>query len=184
MLEDIKKRLGENKIIIDVGANIGNHTVFFANICKAKRIYSFEPQPNIFDILKKNVLINKFNKNVKLFNMGLGENKGYANVDVVNKDNFGMSKLTKDNLGTIEINKLDDIICSIEKNKIDMIKIDVEGMGIEVLKGAQRVLRRDKPIIYIEAETEEEFNIITNFLSEFKYKPIMRFNATPTYLFI
>lgn len=65
-----------------------------------------------------------------------------------------------------------------------MIKIDIEGMGIEVLKSAQRVLRRDKPIIYIEAETEEEFNIITNFLSEFKYKPIMRFNATPTYLFI
>lgn len=184
MLEDVKKRLGKNKIIIDVGANIGNHTVFFANVCKAKRLYSFEPQPNVFKILKKNVLINKYNKNVKLFNMGLGENQGYANIDVVNKDNLGMSKLKKDNSGTVEINRLDDIISNIEKNKIDMIKIDVEGMGLEVLKGSQKLLTKDKPIIYIEAETEEEFKIITNFLSQFKYKPIMRFNATPTYLFI
>ena len=184
MLEDVKKRIGKNKVIIDVGANIGNHTVFFANVCKAKRLYSFEPQPDVFEILKKNVYINRFYKNVKLFNMGLGESAGYANIDVINKDNLGMSRLNKDNHGSVEINRLDDIISSIEKNKIDMIKIDVEGMGLEVLKGSRKVLKKDKPIIYIEAESEEEFNVITNFLVEFNYRPIMRFNATPTYLFV
>lgn len=58
----MQKRLGENKIVVDIGANIGNHTVFFANVCKAKKVYSFEPQEKVFEILKKNVEINKFNK--------------------------------------------------------------------------------------------------------------------------
>ncbi|UZT06959.1 FkbM family methyltransferase [Clostridium sp. LQ25] len=184
MLEDIQKRLGENKIIVDIGANIGNHTVFFANICKAKKVYSFEPQENVFKILKKNVEINKFNKNVKLFNMGIGEKKEYANLEIVNNDNLGMTKLKKGSNGTIEINRLDDVILNIENDKIDMIKIDVEGMGLEALKGAERIIKRDKPMIYIEAETDDEFNELNRYLLKFKYKPIMKFNATPTYLFV
>jgi len=54
---------------------------------------------------------------------------------------------------------------------------------IEVLEGAKKILSKYKPIIYIEASTEQEFNKLRLFLKQYDYKLIARFNATPTYLF-
>lgn len=183
MLEDVQKRIGENKSIVDIGANIGNHTIYFSKVCKAKNVYSFEPQKNIFNILKKNVQINNVSHIVKLFNMGLGKSYSHADVIVTDKNNYGSSRLNKSVEGKIEIDSLDNILID-EANNVDMIKIDVEGMELEVLKGATKILKKFNPLIYIEAGTSEEFNIVSNFLSKYRYKPIYRFNATPTYLFV
>lgn len=182
MLEDIKKRIGLNKVIVDVGANIGNHTVFFANICEANKVYSFEPQKNIYDILLKNVQINMFNKNVNLFNMGVGREISKGSVKIIDNKNFGMSKLEKSKEGNIYIDTLDNMLFEKEK-KIDMIKIDVEGMEMDVLMGAEKILKEYKPILYIEAATDDYFNEISNYLKKFNYKAKIRFNHTPTYLF-
>lgn len=183
MLGDIKKRLGENKIIIDAGANIGNHTVYFSKICKADKVYSFEPQKNIYEILKRNVEINNMKDKVELYNIGLGNEHFYANIDIVDENNLGMSKINKDTKGTIEIDTLDNVLLT-ELNRVDMIKVDVEGMEIDVLKGAKEILRKFKPIVYIEAATDEEFRNVTIYLEQYGYQTTVRFNATPTYLFI
>lgn len=183
MLEDVRKRIGENKIIIDIGANIGNHSVFFSKVCKAKKVYSFEPQKNIFEILKKNIEINNLEKDVNIYNMGIGKEHNYVNIDVVNEENYGMSRIDLTSKGEVEINKLDNLILN-EVDTVDMIKIDVEGMEIDVLEGSKEILKKYKPIIYIEAGTDEEFIEVSDYLQKYGYKPIQRFNATPTYLFI
>lgn len=183
MLQDIKNRLGADKVIIDVGANIGNHTVFFSKVCRAKKVYSFEPQLNIFNVLKKNVVLNEVDNIVQIYNMGLGKEHTSANITVLDENNYGMSKLNKVKNGEIEINSLDNILID-KVTTIDMIKIDVEGMELEVLEGAKNILIKFKPIIYIEAGTDEEFKNVLKFLECFNYKAIYRFNATPTYLFI
>lgn len=183
MLEDIEMRLGQGKIIVDVGANIGNHTIYFSKICKAKKVYSFEPQENIFRILMKNIQINGLHNNVVAYNMGLGKEHFHAAINVIDKDNYGSSKIDTTVKGTIEINTLDDMLFN-KVDRVDLIKIDVEGMEIDVLKGANKILGNYKPIIYIEAGTDEEFSNVSNYLSNFNYKPIYRFNATPTYLFV
>ena len=183
MLEDIRERIGNNKIIVDVGANIGNHTVYFAKICKAKQVYSFEPQKNIFDILQKNLEINNIDNKVKAYNMGAGKEHFYASIDVLDTNNYGMSKINKMNKGSVEINSLDSLLLK-EVEGVDMIKIDVEGMELDVLDGAKEILKKYKPIIYIEAGTNREFDGIVNYLNQYHYKPMYRFNATPTYLFI
>ena len=183
MLEDIRERIGNNKIIVDVGANIGNHTVYFAKICKAKQVYSFEPQKNIFDILQKNLEINNIDNKVKAYNMGAGKEHFYASIDVLDTNNYGMSKINKMNKGSVEINSLDSLLLK-EVEGVDMIKIDVEGMELDVLDGAKEILKKYKPIIYIEAGTNREFDGIVNYLKQYHYKPMYRFNATPTYLFI
>ncbi len=183
MLEDIKKRIGENKIIVDIGAFMGNHTIYFSKICKAKKVYSFEPQNNIYEILKRNVELNNVQDVVKHFNMGIGKEHLTASIDVVDVHNFGMSKINKSVKGGIEIDSLDNILLQ-EIDRVDMIKIDVEGMGMDVLEGAEEILRKYKPLIYIEAETEAEFKKMANYLTQYAYKPIYKFNATPTYLFV
>lgn len=70
------------------------------------------------------------------------------------------------------------------EEKIDLIKIDVEGMEMDVLLGAEKIIQQYKPLIYIEAKENKEFDEINFFLRNFNYKPIKKFNYTPTYLFI
>lgn len=181
MLEDIKNRVGRDKTIVDIGANIGNHSVFLAKICDAKMVYSFEPQPKVFKMLSDNIKLNKLD-NVVLYNMGAGSVKNKADLGNIDNFNLGMTKLTLSEEGSIDINTLDNVLIG-KTNKIDLIKIDVEGMEIEVLKGATEVIKRDHPILYVEAATQVEYQLINEFLSDYGYKPTKVFNATPTYLF-
>lgn len=183
MLEDIKNRIGNNKIILDVGANIGNHTVFFGMFCDAKRVYSFEPQGNVFSMLKTNVQINNLEEKVTLFNIGLGREKSKGTIVPYSNDNLGMAKVNISDAGNIEVDSLDNVLFENEES-IDLIKIDVEGMELEVLKGAKNIIAKHKPLIYIESDFDEEFKSIKEFLNNFGYTPSCRFNATPTYLFI
>lgn len=183
MLEDVKNRIRKGSVIIDIGANIGNHTIFFSKICDAKKVYAFEPQKNIFEILKKNVEINEVDNIVELYNMGVGKEHIFANVMVLDRNNYGMSRLNKTEKGNIEIDSLDYLLMN-KVAEVDAIKIDVEGMELEVLEGAKNIINKFKPLIYIEAGTDEEFKSVSEFLNYLYYKPLCKFNATPTYLFI
>lgn len=180
MLEDIRSRIGEGKVIIDIGANIGNHSIFFGKICKAKKVFSFEPQCKVFDVLKKNININELENIVSLYNIGLGSEEKKVSLEVIDEKNCGSNKLNLDKSGNIDVKLLDDIV----EERIDLIKIDVEGMELEVLKGAKNILSKYKPILYIEAATKEELEKIYIYLNTFGYKIIDVFNATPTYLFM
>ncbi|MDI6617557.1 MAG: FkbM family methyltransferase [Clostridiales bacterium] len=182
MLEDIRKRIGQNKVFIDVGANIGNHTVYFSKVCDAKKVYSFEPQKIAFDILKRNVRINNIQHIVELFNLGVGKANDRAQMIILDNNNLGMSKVKKTPYGNIEINSLDNLLYR-KNDNIDLIKVDVEGMELEVLEGAEKIIKKCNPLIYVEANSIEEFDKINAYLKNFGYKAIYRFNATTTYLF-
>lgn len=183
MLEDIYNRVGTNKIMVDIGANIGNHTVYFSKICKAKQVYSFEPQTPIHEILIKNITSNNAKDNVQVFKMGVGAESSKAKVSVLDHGNYGMSKLENDESGEIEIDTLDRILLG-KTETIDLIKIDVEGMEMDVLRGATEIFKKFKPLLYIEAGTDEEYQEVSEYLADFGYRSIAVFNATPTYLYV
>ena len=56
-------------------------------------------------------------------------------------------------------------------------------MELEVLEGAEKIIKKCNPLIYVEANSIEEFDKINAYLKNFGYKAIYRFNATTTYLF-
>jgi predicted O-methyltransferase YrrM len=90
-LEMIRALMPMNgKRILDIGAYIGNHTVFFAKICGAAEVESFEPVRSSFRALERNAEIN--NVNAKLHNFGLGAAAGEARVNLV-ETNAGGSAL-------------------------------------------------------------------------------------------
>lgn len=182
MLEDIKKRNLKGKTIVDIGSNIGNHTIYFSKICNAKKVYSFEPQKDIFKILNKNIQLNNLEDKIEAFNIGLAAKKSKGEILLEDKSNSGMAKINLNETGKVKLNTLDNVLLSKEE-KISLIKIDVEGMELNVLKGSKEILRRDHPLLYIEANKKVQFNEINSFLKDFGYKAIHRFNATPTYLF-
>lgn len=131
--------------ILDIGANIGNHTLYFTKVCKVNYVYAFEPMPKTFEILSKNCQINGLD-NVLLNNYALGRERTTVGIKNFDEDNLGGTSL-KYGEGGICCQSLDKL--DINK-KIDFIKIDVEGFEKEVLLGGVELIKRDKPQIYIE----------------------------------
>ncbi|MEE3662553.1 FkbM family methyltransferase [Brenneria sp. g21c3] len=183
MLVDIASRTKKGAAIIDIGANIGNHTVYFGLFCGAERVLSFEPQKDVYDTLVKNIKLNSIGDKVTAFQMGLGSKENTARLGMVDEKNIGMTKLEISGAGGIRISTLDTIIENEPLSSISVIKIDVEGMEMEVLRGAVNTLELHGPVIYAEAATKSEFDAIKGFLSSFGYTATKRFNATATYLF-
>lgn len=169
-LEITRKYLSKNPVIVDVGANIGNHTLFWANECDAKKIYAFEPVPLTFKILKKNIKINNLQERVKLYNIGLSDENTNAEIISFDPENMGGTRLRKaedSTKGDIPLRMLDSL--KIKEEKIDLIKIDVEGMDYRVLTGAIETIKKYKPVIMVES-FDEEYNISSRILKALGYK--------------
>jgi len=149
-------QIDKNKVVVDVGANIGYYTILAAS--RAKMVYAFEPDKNSFEILKKNIEINNF-KNVKIFNKAVG-NKNIKVGIITSKDNFGDNKVKEGN--EIDCMRLDDLI-----DKADILKIDVQGWEPEVILGAKKIISKDKPILFLEYTPSEYANDeMINFLKK------------------
>ena len=180
MLEDIYGRVSHGATIIDVGANIGNHTIFFAKICNSK-VFALEPLKHCFEILNQNIKLNKLEDSVTAIQKAAGRKAGKGNVIVVDPKNYGRTQVERNPTGEIELIALDELILDTE---VSIIKIDVEGMEFDVLQGAKKLIKRFNPIMYVEAERPEDFKRINSFLSRFGYSAVVNFNWTPTILFM
>ena len=142
--EMFKNHLKSGDIVLDIGANIGYHTLIAAEIVgKSGKVYAFEPEPRNFALLKKNVEANNY-KNVILINKALANKSGRFKLYLSNEDNFGDFRIfdSQDNRKYVEVEMatLDD--CKIPK--VDVIKMDVQGAEVLVLKGAKKTLAKQK----------------------------------------
>ncbi|MFG6176446.1 FkbM family methyltransferase [Halomonas sp. THAF12] len=182
MLEDIRERFSGGAVF-DVGANIGNHSIFFARFCGAEKVVSFEPHPETFETLLKNVEVNGIASKVVCYNAGLSDVPGAAELSFYDARNIGMASLRKNQGGDIRLLDADSVAAK-EGVKVGVMKIDVEGMEMSVLKGAHRILSQDRPVLYVEAAKQDAFEEIKACLEVYGYAPEGRFNATATYLFV
>ena len=170
VLESIDSYIKTNSVIIDIGANIGNYTLYWANETNVKKIYAFEPIPYIYKILEINIKINKIEDKVVLHNFGLadkncqGEIKYFSDSDL---RDIKLKILQSDTKFVIPLKTLDS--CKIKEKKIDLIKIFVKGMEKEVLLGSAKTIRKHKPIIVIEC-FEDKYQEINSILSDMEYK--------------
>lgn len=181
ILERISMLNLDGKVIIDVGANIGNHSLFFATNIKNSKVYSFEPNKNITEVLNKNISINGIKDRVNISNVGLGNREARGNIKIINPDNIGGSKVILSESGEFEIKTLDGLFKKFNED-IGFIKIDVEGMEIDVLEGGSKLIERFKPIICVEAHGEEQYLNINKFLKKYGYKKIY-YDDLETYIF-
>ena len=167
---------------IDVGANIGIYSMYFANNSNLKMSYSFEPNPSNYAQLSANIFLNNISEKVKLFNVALSDKTSQGQLFVVKektdddfgKYNAGMHSLNKNltrdmNPVAVNIYRGDDLINLSEE--IICLKIDVEGHELNVLKGISNLLNSNKCIIMIEI-FDEMYTTTNNFLLENKFKKI------------
>lgn len=147
VLDDLAQYLPESAVICDIGTNIGNHTLYWLKVQRVRFVYCFEPRPETYRILEKNIVLNNLTNSTKCFNIALSDKYAKLSTRLFNNNNIGGNAYREDVGGDIESTPLDDIVIN---DKIDFMKIDVEGMEGAVLKGAQKRIQQDKPLIFIE----------------------------------
>lgn len=147
--------------VVEVGANIGPYSVHIGRyLSPSGLLYSFEPFRLIYQILTANIAMNGIS-NVVTVNAGAASGStrdveaNGPNLNVA--DNYGGASLLNMTERTWEIQgairqkvrvmPLDEFAF---ERRINFIKIDVEGMEYEVLRGAERIVKKDRPVVYAE----------------------------------
>jgi FkbM family methyltransferase len=144
----ILKQAKSGDVVVDVGANIGYYTVLLADkIGKIGKVYAFEPDKTNFEILKKNIEVNDL-KNVVAINAAVGKTEGKLKLHK-SEENFGDHKLYGNDreFETVKIINLDKYFSN---EKIDLLKIDTQGWEPEVIEGAKELIRKNKPVMFLE----------------------------------
>ena len=147
---------------VDVGANTGQHSIYFAKL-KGANIVAIEPVPESYKLLQENFRLNGLLCN--LFKVALSDVAGHADFDF-DLDNLGAAWIIQSGKGEIATARGDDILLG---RKIDMIKIDTERFEMKVLAGLKETIAREQPLIFVEVDNENT-DQFSRFLSEIGYE--------------
>jgi len=178
MLQDIEANVSPGDLVLDVGANIGNHTLYLAAIANCK-VTSFEPNTSLVEALRRSVEINQLGERVTLMPFGVGHAAGKGHFAAIMEDNLGGQSIDIGE-GDIRIVALDELEFP---ERVRLIKIDVEGMELPVLEGAVNLIDQDRPLIYVECMNADQYKTIATWMESHGYVYWDTFNATPTHLF-
>lgn len=152
ILEELDSYIPNAATILDIGANIGNHSLYWTKIHNAQKIHAFEPIRATFKILMKNIEINSLDGVIIPHNIGLSDESIKASVASFNAANIGGTSLQKNTAGDLVLERLDDM--DLQCEHIDFVKIDVEGHELSALQGMVKTIAQYKPKIFIESFPE------------------------------
>ena len=140
-----------SKVFIDIGANIGVHSIYFSASFSA--IYAFEAHPRTYELLKFNTFEYS---NIKTKHVGIGAVQKKMRLSS-NRHNLGGSSFRYDqdqgqyfDVNIVSLDSLRNLF-----DEVGVIKIDVEGMEKEVIDGALEIISSDKPIVLFEHSLED-----------------------------
>ena len=181
VFDKLKDFIKTDSIVLDLGANYGQMSILWSQHKSNVKVYAFEASKYIFDILKKNININrsnvepinalvgnKSNSNLLIRKSFLKEHKTYGSNKIIEVEDLNNQETDK-----IIALKIDDL--NFDK-KISAMKVDIQGYDLEALKGAEKtILKHKMPIIFeYEKKFENEFNYtfknFEDFINKINYK--------------
>jgi FkbM family methyltransferase len=178
VLDAKRKYYGDAVIAVDVGANLGTHTITWAkHMHEWGVVFAFEPQEYVFYALCGNIILNNC-FNVRAEHCAIGQTTDVIEVpdlDYTHPSNFGGLSLKGD---INEIGQDEDLgryavrqttLDAGSFTRCDFVKIDVEGMELEVLEGAKATIERCRPALFIE-HVKTGPKVIREWLEPFNYQ--------------
>jgi FkbM family methyltransferase len=152
ILDGLLPYIQSDGIILDIGANIGNHAIFWAMCNGARKIYCFEPIQRTYGNLIRNIKINLLEGVIFPYNMALGDRHCSGEIAAHYATNTGGTSIKathESRLSSLRIERLDDIDFGCDR--ICFCKIDVEGFELQTLAGMKNTLKKHRPTVFIEA---------------------------------
>ena len=182
-LEWIRKKGGNEKVLYDIGANMGIYSIYYAKMFKSQ-VFAFEPSFTNLDLLVKNINLNLLTNQVHVISNPLSKKFIISNLfqkksspglaGTTFNNNFVKKKMATTNkdftLNQVEYNTLGLSIDSLMDlniiKKPDLLKIDVDGTEVDIIEGCQNTIKESKRIsILIETSEETESSIKKTFTS-------------------
>ena len=170
-LDVFRQIVQPGQIVVEVGANIGAHTVALSRMVgPTGAVLAFEPQRLLFQTLCANLALNSC-VNVAARQEAVGAEPGELLVPVLQPDtpnNFGGLPLgTRYEQGeAVEVVTID----SLNLTACRLIKMDIEGMEAEALQGAAKTIRRHRPALYVENERDDKSAALITLLLSYSYR--------------
>ena len=191
-----KSFLKEGDVAIDIGAFVGTHTLVMSKfVGDSGTVHSFEPGP-FFTLIEVNAIQNN-RKNIIVHHKGLSDKESVMYIPTIKEEiyedpkNWGAVHL-RANKDTDENNlsHMDEVsvvtLDSLDiKGNVKLIKIDTEGMELNVLYGATKLIKKDKPILIVEINhipESEGYKKVINYLDEtLEYSLLLNFISNDIY---
>lgn len=143
----MSKSIKDGDVIFDCGANIFDHSVFFAVNFPQSKVVAFEPVSEYYNLGLKNMEYFKASNIIPL-NVALGSEKGEAEISLENEaSSFVTNSGSKEK---VCIETIDELVFSGKIPAPDIIKIDVEGFALPLIIGARKTIEKYKPKVVIE----------------------------------
>ncbi|WP_430259416.1 FkbM family methyltransferase [Neorhizobium sp. IRS_2294] len=141
-------------VVLDVGAHQGTHTLRFASATGiAGHVYAFEPQRLMYQNVCASSALNSL-ENVTAKNVAVGSTTGnvrIAKFDYSRRAHFSGMRISDENTGEqVELVVLNNVLPPEAVNRVSFVKVDVEGMELDVLQGAECILDEARPTVYCE----------------------------------
>lgn len=188
-LEHVSTMLPAGTLVLDVGAHIGNHTVYFAQVM-GFRVIAFEPNPRTYERLVRNVELAGVEHLVTCHNVALSDHEGEAELFLGARADLGTATIEgsehdpDDAVAVVRTSTLDRYMDALaEDTDAIFVKLDVEGHEASVLAGAAGLLARPSVrTVSTECIDVESFEQCRSWL-EPRFRPISLLNPTPTVVF-
>ena len=173
--------LKPGNMVVEVGANIGTHTLALSQIVgDTGRVYAYEPQRIVFQTLCGNMAINSI-RNVECYQLAIASENGVIHVPDINYDhkgNFGGVAVSSQDKGDrVPAVTLDQILKDIKA--LDFLKVDVEGMEYQALSGGKAILGHHQPVLYVENDRIEKSKALIELIRSLGYR--MFWHLPPLY---
>ncbi len=181
-LEMLSAYLTDSGVILDVGANVGNHTVYLARRFPNATVVPFEMFPRVLQNLRCNVALNDL-RNVDLSHLGVaaGADEGFCKVVSNQEANLGLVRAVLSAEGDTSVVPLDSVCGGMD---VSFVKIDVEGNEMNVLRGLSATIERCRPVMFVEVDKmnyEAFFGWVDANAYEIKHE-IVRYKNNKNYL--
>jgi len=137
--------------VVDVGAHVGFYALLAARLVGTNGcVYAFEPNPEVYNILVRNIQINGYREIVRAVPKGVSNKKRTVSLYVPREKSgeasFYSGESADNTCIKVETLTLDEFFAGKGWPKIDLVKIDVEGAEVEVLEGMRELARRSKDL--------------------------------------
>jgi FkbM family methyltransferase len=157
--------------VVEIGANIGAHSVPLARRCFPGPLYLFEPQQRVFQILCANLALNDI-RNAIAYPEACADTAGVVVVPPLNysaEDNFGGISVRLESEGLKGLRVRATPLDSLGLAACHVIKIDVEGFEAQVLRGAAETIRKHRPILYVENDRQAHQQEVISLIADMGY---------------